>query len=482
MELGQNEMQAVLNRITDGFIVLDDSFKYVYANKRIGEITGQDPAALIGKYVWDVFPEAKGSATYIAFNEAFEKQHYVYNVDHYEPLDLWQENHIYPSPEGLTVIIRDISEQKRTENKLQESVRQARNVFLQNPLPMWVLDLHDFRFLDVNEAALKLYGYTRSEFMELTALDIRPEAEKERFKNLPRQPATTPTAIGVWTHLKKDGTPILVEINATDMIYENRPGRLVMVHDVTEREQTQRNIAALNATLESRVTERTAELQRSNAELEALSYTISHDLKSPLRAINGLTSILLEEYSSDWQTEAKDLLQHIISNANNMGLLIQHVLDFAKLGKTPLTRANVNMQELVSRVIEQLQPKTTAAFELLELPPVEGDATTLQQVWQHLLENAVKFSAHNPNAHITIGTTVQDNELVYYVKDNGSGFDMAYSNKLFGVFQRLHNPHEFTGAGIGLATVKRIIQRHRGRIWAQGEKGKGATFYFTLPG
>ncbi len=483
METGQHEFQVVLNRISDGFIVLDESFRYVFANKRIGEMTGKDPASLVGKFVWDVFPDARGSATYLAFNEAFEKQQYICNVDHFEPLDLWQENHIYPSPEGLTVIIRDITAQKAAEKVMQENIRQARSMFLQNPLPMWVLDLHNnFGFLDVNEAALKLYGYTRSEFMALNAFDIRPEEERERFKNLPRLPANEPAPAGTWTHLKKDGTKILVEISASDMIFEHKPARLVLVHDVTEREMAQRKIAALNATLEMRVTERTTDLQRSNAELEALSYTISHDLKSPLRAINGLSNILLTEYSENWQSEPKELLQHIIQNSHNMGLLIQHVIDFAKLGKTTLVKVQVDMQEMVETLVRQLQPGTTARFEVQLLHPANGDATLLQQVWQHLLDNAIKFSRNNPAAQITIGSTIQDGEATYFVRDNGCGFDMAYSNKLFGVFQRLHNPHEFSGAGIGLATVKRIIQRHHGRIWAQGETGKGATFYFTLPG
>ncbi len=475
----------IFDRISDGLIVLDSNFCYVYANKKIGEITGRDPKTLIGKNVWHEFPEAIGGQTYRAFNKAFTDQQYVYNLDYFEPLNLWQENHIYPSPEGLTVFIRDVSGQKRAEVELVHSEQKYRSMFELNPLPMWVLDADTLNFLDVNKAAVNHYGYSRQEFLGMNAVQIRPQEEKERFLKLSRPIDDAPRTTGIWKHLKKDGTVIHAEVSVCYIQFEDRKARLVLANDVTERLIAEQRIMELNAGLEEKVKERTTELERVNAELESFSYTVTHDLKAPLRALTGLSKIVLQENEAKLDKDSAGLLREIMKVAGQMDKLIYQILQFSKLGTSSLERKAVEMNTLVNEVIGELKAGnhlSNPEFKIGELHDTQGDAVLLKQVWQNLCSNAVKYSAKEETPIIEVGMLNTAKGKAYYVRDNGAGFDMQYADKLFQVFSRLHTNSEFEGSGVGLATVHRIIAKHGGTIWAEAKVNEGATFYFTLPG
>jgi two-component system sensor kinase len=244
-------------------------------------------------------------------------------------------------------------------------------------------------------------------------------------------------------------------------------------------------ITRLNTELEERVRERTAQLEMMFKELEAFTYSISDDMRGPLRAIDGFSRVLMEEYPQKLDSEGKRLLNIIRSNAETMGQLIDGLLAFSHLGRQPLEQSDLPMEELAASVFEELKanvPDRDILLELQSLPPAFGDRGMVRQVLTGLIGNAFKFTRPNPHAVIEIGHkegTARQN--VYYVRDNGVGFDMQYSNKLFGVFQRLHHPDEFEGTGVGLALVQRIVLRHGGRIWAEGKVNEGATFYFSLP-
>ncbi len=217
--------------------------------------------------------------------------------------------------------------------------------------------------------------------------------------------------------------------------------------------------------------------------MEAFSYSVSHDLRAPLRAIDGFSRILLEEYGDKLDPEANRLLDVIRSNTSNMGRLIEDLLAFSRLGRQEMNPTTIDVRELAVAVMDELKSARTNRHvqeHIAELPPMRGDRAMIRQVFVNLLSNALKFTSTRDAAVIEIGQMVADGEDVYYVKDNGVGFDMQYADKLFGVFQRLHTPDEFEGTGVGLAIVHRIVHRHGGRVWAEGEVNAGATIFLSL--
>jgi PAS domain S-box-containing protein len=261
---------------------------------------------------------------------------------------------------------------------------------------------------------------------------------------------------------------------------------IIISRDVTRQKKAEEEIRELNLHLEKKVIERTEELYNINKELESFSYSISHDLRSPLRAISGFAQILVEDYSDTLSNEAKDSMSEIIHNANRMGQLIDDLLEFSRLGKQEVIKGSLNMNEMVASVIDELmsyeKKDRKIKFNVANLGNARGDRTMLKQAMMNIISNALKYTAKKEKSVIEIGFYKEDGNNVYYVKDNGAGFEMAFYKKLFGVFQRLHSSTEFGGTGVGLAIVQRVITKHGGKVWAEGKVGEGATFYVELPG
>ncbi|HKO87786.1 MAG TPA: ATP-binding protein [Burkholderiales bacterium] len=264
-----------------------------------------------------------------------------------------------------------------------------------------------------------------------------------------------------------------------------------LAREITERraaQEAQRNaekeLRDLNAVLEQRVHDRTAELQSANKELESFSYSVSHDLRAPVRSIAGFVAMLKEDHGPHLDGEAHRKLDVIEDATRRMDELIDDLLSFSRLGRQAIKWSELDMGNLAKSVFQNLDGKIVGHpidFKLGPLPSALGDRTLLEHVWINYLSNAVKFSAKKARSIIEVGGHVSDTENIYYVKDNGAGFDPAYTNKLFGVFERLHSDKEFAGTGVGLALVERIVTRHGGRVWAEAKTGEGATFYFSLP-
>jgi PAS domain S-box-containing protein len=261
-------------------------------------------------------------------------------------------------------------------------------------------------------------------------------------------------------------------------------GSVVVGRDITSQKKVDQEIRELNEKLEQRVDERTVQLKAANKELEAFSYSVSHDLRAPLRGINGFTQLLVDGYSQKLDEEGRRFCSVIQYNSKRMGILIDDLLAFSRLSRTEMRKTHVDMKGLANSAFEELtnfEHSENINITVEDICDAMGDPTMLKQVWVNLLSNAIKYSSKKEKTEIRISSLEKNNYCCYCVKDNGVGFDMAFNDKLFGVFQRLHSTSEFEGTGVGLAIVQRIIFRHGGEVWAKGEVGKGAEFNFSLP-
>ena len=351
------------------------------------------------------------------------------------------------------------------------------------PHMILVKDENDLRFVRINRAAEDLIGYSREELIGKNDYDFFPKEQADAFtasdravlasgrvEDIPEEPLQTRNKGIRILHTKK--VPILDE--------HGRRNLLGISEDVTEQKETEREIRRLNEEL----TQRAAELQAANQDLESFTYSVSHDLRAPLRALDGYARMFTEDYGGRVDEEGRRYLAAISESSRKMGALIDDLLTFSRLGRQTLTRSPLDMNALVQEVIaETLQTHqgTTPTIEVGFLPPVEADRALMRQVWVNLISNALKYSSKSPSPLIEVEGRRGPTEILYSVRDNGAGFNMAYYKKLFGVFQRLHSGDEFKGTGVGLAIVQRLVTRHGGKVRAEGKVGEGATFYFSLP-
>ncbi len=349
------------------------------------------------------------------------------------------------------------------------------------------------RVVTWNSGARRLNGYESDEILGRHFSCFYPE--ESRARGLPEQLLEKAASSGRvedegW-RVRKDGSQFWADVIMTAL--RDDDGKLRGFAKVTrdfserkrledERKLAQDQVSDLNRALEARV----AELGAVNGELESFCYSVSHDLRAPLRAIDGFSRILAKDFESRLPTDAIEFLNDIRANTRQMGRLIDDLLGFSRLSRQPLKKVMVDPARLVAECIKEVSlhaPAPAREFRVGKLPACQADPALLKQVWLNLISNAVKYSEKGAAPLIEIGSRVApDGPTVYFVKDNGVGFDMKYVHKLFGVFQRLHRSEEYPGTGVGLAIVQRIIHRHGGRVWAEAQPGQGATFYFTLEG
>jgi PAS domain S-box-containing protein len=495
---------------------------------------------------------------------------------------------------------RSEAERQRIEEALRESEQRHRLLFDVNPEPAWVFDLETLRFLTVNAAAVRKYGYTPAEFQDMTIGDIRPPEDLPRPMKAVSKIGDGASGGGVWRHRTKDGTLLEVEVVSHTLAFMGRPAQLVLAHDITERRHAEAALAASEerfralavsandaiisadhegrityfnpgaehifghlasevtgrpltvlmperfrdahrggfarylATREAHVVGRTvelvgvrkdgsefpvelslaswqredelaftailrditarkkaddamkryaAQLEVANAELDAFAHSVSHDLRAPLRSIDGFSAALMEDCADRLSESGRDHLSRVRKAGHRMAGLIDDLLALSRVTRAALSREQVDLSALARQIASELRqrdPDRQAEFVIPTDIQSEGDTRLLRIALENLLGNAWKYTARTPRARIEFGAVQDDGTPAYFVRDNGAGFDMRYADKLFGAFQRLHSAGEFEGSGIGLATVQRIVHRHGGRVWAEGVVGQGATFYFTL--
>ncbi len=360
---------------------------------------------------------------------------------------------------------------QRGKNKLAEEVAKSNDmfsgIFMHNPAGISISRMSDGVTLNANQSFLNIFQYTSAEQVVGKVLSgeqvlVRPADGEEMMAELKENKMVKGKEVQVNTQL---GETKWISSSLLLLAVDGEMCMLNVVIDISEQRKAEEG------------------LKESNREMEAFTYTVSHDLRAPLRAINGYAKIVLDEYQTKLDEEGEGFLHSIVSNSRKMGDLIDDLLAFSRLGRNVMPSEEMNMHALVKTVLEERlgTDSDKVDVKIKTIYPAVGQQALIKQVWVNYISNALKYSAHSENPQVEIGSYIGDNGMVYYIKDNGVGFDMKYYDKLFGVFQRLHTTEEFEGTGIGLAIVKKIVNRHNGNAWAESELGKGSTFYFSLP-
>jgi PAS domain S-box-containing protein len=486
----EQRFKALVENNYDIITLIDESFNIIYQSPSVSRVTGFSPEeiqVLEGgenihpadmEYMQKVFQHAAanpGKPVKAMFRTQHKGGQYIWLEG--VVTNLLQEESI----KAFVTNFRDITDRKEAEEKLKSSEEHYKMLVEQAVDGIFLSDASG-KYIDVNTAGCNLLGYTREELTKKTIADIIHEDEIIRLPAEVARFADGDIAVSEWRFKHKDGSGFIGEVIGRSL----PDGRLqAILRDVTERREAEEKIKNLNASLEEKILLRTEQLRKSNEELEAFSYSVSHDLRAPLRAIVGYTSILEEDYGTKLDDEGHRITGVIKKNTLKMGNLIDDLLTFSRTGKHELVKTKVSTRRMVEEITNEINHTNNIEhkinWQISELPFVQADLSALRQVWVNLISNAVKYSSKIERPQIEIGSFRQSGLVTFFVKDNGAGFDEKYKNKLFKVFQRLHGSKEFEGTGIGLAIVDKIISRHGGTVRAEGTVDKGACFYFSLP-
>jgi PAS domain S-box-containing protein len=374
---------------------------------------------------------------------------------------------------------------QKLNNETKEAKEHFELIFNTGPDASMITRLQDGVFLDVNHGFEKLSGFTKEEVIGRSSLDVNV------WKKAPERQGVVELLLKQGfcdnyetTFLRKDGSELYGLLSAKIIMLEGVSAVISVIRDISEKKQYEKSLHAMNELLEERVKTRTEELQKSNQELEEFAYSISHDLRTPLRAIQGFSQMLGEEFHSLLGPEGIRKIDIIRTNTNKMNQLILDLLAMANVTRYKITLEKLQMRDILEKEItEQTKDIDPSRIEIIlgEIPDVQGDGFLIRLLWNNLIENAITFSRSKQKSVIKIHGVPIDNQIVYSIQDNGIGFNPSYSNKIFKPFHTLQIPDKFENTGIGLAIVERIAQRHGGKVWAEGEEGVGATFYFSLP-
>ncbi|MFH1702465.1 MAG: GAF domain-containing protein [Nitrospirota bacterium] len=533
-------LKLQIERMPIGLIVWDTEFRVRSWNPASEKIFGFTAEEALGKHPYDlIVPKEAKSHVDTVWSQLLEGDTTAHSINENITKDgrtifcEWTNTPLKKADSTVTGVLsmfEDITELKRAEeeSRLNSSrleallklnqmtdkpIQELTNFALEEAIRLTGSQIGYLAFMNEQETVLTLHSWSKSAMEECRIKDkpiIYPvettglwgEAVRQRKPIItndysapnPWKKGCPEGHVTVIRHMNVpvfDGDRIVIvagvgnkssDYDASDV----RQITLLMagMWQIIQRKHTEEEIRKLNEELEQRVIERTAKLEVANRELEAFSYSVSHDLRAPLRAITGFSSILLEDYADKVDDEGKRLMNVVKDNTLNMNKLIDALLALSRIGRKEIDLLEIDMDKLAKEVFDEIKatiPERKIQFDIKPLPSDRGDAGMIRQVFVNLLTNAAKFTRLKDVPIIEVGGYIEDSENVYYVKDNGIGFDMQYAEKLFGAFQRLHSDKQFEGTGIGLAIVQRIIQRHDGRVWAEGKVNEGAMFYFTLP-
>ncbi len=499
----EKKYRTLIQKIQTAIVVHDADTQIITCNTKSQELLGLTEDQLLGKTAidpdWHFFREDNSIMPLeeypVNWVMATHQELRNYTIGVHRPDnddDIWALVNADPVFDDKHVINQvivsfvDITEQKEAEFAIQKATEEIRDLYNYAPCGYHSLD-KDGVFVRINQTELEWFGYSYKEVinkMKFTDL-LTQEGVKtfeENFSLFKTEGELRNIELEI---VRKNGTILPILVNASAIT--DNDGNFTMsrstVHDITERKKAEEEIRQLNRELEKRVYERTSQLEETNKELEAFSYSVSHDLRAPLRGIDGFSQILLEEYKEKIDTQGQNYLHRVRNAAQRMSQLIDDMLNLSRISRDEMNIQRVDLSLIANEIANELHdsdPKRDVKFIIQNKLIADVDWRLMRIVLENLLGNAWKFTSKQQKAIIEFGIFQKDEKNVYYVRDNGAGFDMKYAQKLFGPFQRLHNVDEYAGTGIGLATVHRIIHRHGGHVWAEGEIKKGTTLFFTI--
>lgn len=481
LEQARLKLDHIVSSISDGFFTLDRNFRITYFNTAAEQLLGRKADDVLGQHMFkEAFPEARDSIFEQNYLQVMRDRKPCFFEVYFgiKPYENWYDVRAFPSEDGIVVFFLVTTEWKKAERRLLESEQRFHEMFESHQSIMLLIEPDSGKIVDSNAAAVDFYGYPRDVLNRMNIADINQlpgeQIARERSKALSKKSKQF-----IFPHRLANGQIRTVEVNSSPINVNNQPILFSIIQDVTIRERAVKEIKKLNDSL----VQRNNEIEFINNELEAFSYSVSHDLKAPLRSVSGFSSALLEDYNEKLDELGRQYLRKIKESSDLMSQLIDDLLMLSQVSTRDINYGKVNLSDLAEEVIEVLQSADPDRKITVTVAPqivTYGDRELLRIVLNNLLGNAWKFTGKAAEPRIEMGVIEQNHKPVYFVRDNGAGFNMDYSNKLFKPFQRLHSTADFTGTGIGLSIVQRIVHRHSGKVWAEGKEGEGATFYFTI--
>ncbi|MFC5499325.1 PAS domain S-box protein [Caenimonas terrae] len=485
MRILNERLTTTLESITESFFTLDRDWRLTYVNREAERLLARPRAELLGTVLWDQFPSEVGNLFHQQYEKALAEGVTVRFEGYSVALDMWLKVVAYPSAQGLAVYFRDITQARRARQDLAASEERYRMLFETSRDAILQTD-GEGNILRANPAACRAFAMTAAEICARRREELVDPADL-RLAALLRVREAIGHAEGMLTLVRKDGSRFEGELATAKYVGKDQcVVSNTVIRDMTKELAYKQQILRMNSQLGDRVRQRTAQLEEANSELKSFSHALAHDLRAPIAAISGFGRVVEESLMKAGSERDLQYVRKIRSAAQRMDEYVEALLSLATISQTSLRVADVDMSAHALAIVGELRdrwPEREVETEVQPSLAVRGDARLLRMALENLLGNAWKFTARSERVRISFtAQTRSDGELVFCVRDNGAGFDMAYADKLFGNFQRLHNLSEFPGTGIGLANVSRIVRRHGGSIWAESREGEGAAFFFTLGG